>query len=43
MIRGRRILIAPYEEREGWKMNVMCINDTLYFEEHVNEAKLKEK
>ena len=39
----RRILTAPYEEREGWKLNVMCVNGTLYLEEHISDAKLLEK
>ena len=38
-----RILTAPYEEREGWQLNVMCVNGTLYFEEHITDAKLLEK
>jgi len=38
-----RILTAPYEEREGWELNVMCVNGTLYFEEYVSDAKILEK
>ncbi|KAL5526380.1 RAI1 [Sanghuangporus sanghuang] len=38
-----KILTAPYEDRESWTLNVMCINNTLYFEEHIDNAKLKEK
>ncbi|KAH7884805.1 RAI1-domain-containing protein [Phlebopus sp. FC_14] len=38
-----KILIAPYEEREGWELNVMRVRGTLYFEEHLSDAKLKEK
>ncbi|KAG6369347.1 RAI1-domain-containing protein [Boletus reticuloceps] len=38
-----RILIAPYEERDGWELNVMRVGGTLYFEEHLSEAKLKGK
>lgn len=38
-----RILAAPYEEREGWDLNVMFMNGTLYLEEHLTEARLKEK
>ncbi|KAL1740560.1 RAI1 like PD-XK nuclease-domain-containing protein [Schizophyllum fasciatum] len=38
-----KILIAPYEERDGWDLNVMCANGTLYLEEHLTEAKLAEK
>lgn len=36
-------MIAPYEERDGWELNVMDVNGTLYFEEHVSDAKLAEK
>ncbi|KAF9643763.1 RAI1-domain-containing protein [Thelephora ganbajun] len=38
-----RILTAPYEEREGWQLNVMCVNGTVYLEEHISDAKLLEK
>ncbi|KAJ7455291.1 RAI1 like PD-XK nuclease-domain-containing protein [Mycena galericulata] len=38
-----RILTAPYEEREGWDLNVMCVDGVLYFEEHLSEARLLEK
>jgi RAT1-interacting protein len=38
-----RILTAPYEERDGWEMNVMCVNGTMYFEDHISETKLAEK
>ncbi|KAJ7903314.1 RAI1-domain-containing protein [Mycena olivaceomarginata] len=38
-----RILTAPYEERDGWEMNVMCVDGVLYFEEHLDEARLREK
>lgn len=38
-----RILTSPYEDREGWDLNVMMINGTMYFEEHLSEARLKEK
>lgn len=38
-----RILTAPYENRDGWEMNVMNVDGTLYFEEHLTEAKLQEK
>ncbi|KAG8212941.1 RAI1-domain-containing protein, partial [Butyriboletus roseoflavus] len=38
-----KILIAPYEEREGWELNVMRVGGTFYFEEHLSDAKLKEK
>jgi len=38
-----RILTAPYEERDGWEMNVMDVNGTMYFEEHLSDAQLLEK
>lgn len=37
------MLTAPYEERDGWDLNVMFVNGVLYFEEHLSEAKLREK
>lgn len=38
-----RILTFPYEEREGWDLNVMFANGVMYFEDHLSEARLKEK
>ena len=38
-----RILIAPYEDRDGWELNVMFVNGTLYFEEHATEERLAER
>ncbi|KAJ7707493.1 RAI1 like PD-XK nuclease-domain-containing protein [Mycena rosella] len=38
-----RILTSPYEEREGWDLNVMCVDGVLYFEEHLSDARLREK
>ncbi|KAJ7761958.1 RAI1 like PD-XK nuclease-domain-containing protein [Mycena maculata] len=38
-----RVLTAPYEERDGWELNVMCVDGVLYFEEHLSEARLLEK
>lgn len=35
--------MAPYEERDGWELNIMRVDGTLYFEEHLNDAKLREK
>jgi len=37
------MLIAPYEEKDGWVLNVMMVDDTLYFEEHITDEQLKEK
>lgn len=36
-------MTAPYEDRDGWDLNVMLVNGTLYLEEHVSEEKIKEK
>ena len=38
-----RILTAPYEDRDGWEMNVMLLSGTLYLEEHSSEAVLHRK
>lgn len=38
-----RILIAPYEDRDGWELNVMFVNGTLYLEEHATEERLAER
>ncbi|CAA7269629.1 unnamed protein product [Cyclocybe aegerita] len=38
-----KILTAPYENREGWDLNVMYHNGTLYLEEHASEERLNEK
>ncbi|KAA1477164.1 RAI1-domain-containing protein [Dentipellis sp. KUC8613] len=38
-----KILTAPYEERDGWELNVMLHDGTLYFEEHLTDARLQEK
>ncbi|KAL1727895.1 RAI1 like PD-XK nuclease-domain-containing protein [Schizophyllum commune] len=38
-----KILTAPYEDRDGWDLNVMLVDGTLYLEEHLSDAKLKEK
>ncbi|KAF9533915.1 RAI1 like PD-XK nuclease-domain-containing protein [Crepidotus variabilis] len=38
-----KILTSPYENRDGWELNVMSINGTLYFEEHLTDARLQEK
>ncbi|KIJ33157.1 hypothetical protein M422DRAFT_213508 [Sphaerobolus stellatus SS14] len=38
-----KILTAPYEDRDGWELNVMYVDGTLYFEEHSSEEKLQEK
>ncbi|KAF6754568.1 RAI1 like PD-XK nuclease-domain-containing protein [Ephemerocybe angulata] len=38
-----KILTAPYEERDGWDLNIMCVNGTLYFEEHLTDRRLQEK
>ncbi|KAI0067328.1 RAI1-domain-containing protein [Artomyces pyxidatus] len=38
-----KILTAPYEERDAWELNVMLRDGTLYFEEHLTDARLQEK
>ncbi|KAH7915603.1 RAI1 like PD-XK nuclease-domain-containing protein [Hygrophoropsis aurantiaca] len=38
-----KILTAPYEERDGWELNVMTLGGTMYFEEHLSEDRLREK
>ncbi|KAF4571259.1 decapping endonuclease targeting mRNA [Pleurotus pulmonarius] len=38
-----KILTAPYEERDGWELNVMLVGGTMYFEEHLSEEKLQSK
>jgi len=38
-----KILIAPYENRDGWELNAMFVNGTLYFEEHATEERLAER
>jgi RAT1-interacting protein len=38
-----RILTAVYEDRDGWELNVMCANGTMFFEEYLSTAKLLEK
>ncbi|KAL0954403.1 hypothetical protein HGRIS_003387 [Hohenbuehelia grisea] len=35
-----KILTAPYEVFDGWDLNVMFIDGTMYFEEHLTEQKL---
>ncbi|KAL4062868.1 RAI1 like PD-XK nuclease-domain-containing protein [Scleroderma yunnanense] len=38
-----KILVAPYEETDSWELNVMLVHGTFYLEEHLSDAKLKEK
>lgn len=38
-----RILAAPYEERDGWALNVMLVDGTLYLEEHLTDEQLAQK
>ncbi|KAH9041705.1 RAI1-domain-containing protein [Lactarius pseudohatsudake] len=38
-----KILTAPYEDRDGWELNIMHKNGTLYFEEFISDSRLKEK
>ena len=37
------MIVAPYEERDGWSINVMHVNGVLYFEEHLTDTQLEEK
>ncbi|KAI0091163.1 RAI1 like PD-XK nuclease-domain-containing protein [Irpex rosettiformis] len=38
-----KTLTALYEERDGWELNVMHINNLLYLEEHLSDKRLAEK
>ncbi|KIY64841.1 RAI1-domain-containing protein [Cylindrobasidium torrendii FP15055 ss-10] len=38
-----KILTSPYEERDGWELNVMLEHGTLYLEEHTSDEKVEEK
>ena len=38
-----RMIVAPYEESEGWSINVMQLNGVLYFEQHLTDAQLEAK
>ncbi|KAF8271140.1 RAI1 like PD-XK nuclease-domain-containing protein [Lactarius quietus] len=38
-----KILTAPYEDRDGWELNIMHKNGTLYLEEFISDSRLKEK
>ncbi|KAF9563218.1 RAI1-domain-containing protein [Agrocybe pediades] len=38
-----KILLAPYEKFEGWELNVMMVNRTIYLEEHLSDEKLSKK
>ncbi|KAF8520006.1 RAI1-domain-containing protein [Hysterangium stoloniferum] len=40
---GTKILTAPYEDRDGWDLNVMVVGGTIYLEEHSTDDKLFEK
>ena len=37
------MIVAPYEDRDGWSINVMQLNGVLYFEEHLTDAQLEAK
>ena len=37
------MIVAPYEERDGWSINVMRVNGVLYFEEHLTDTQLEAK
>lgn len=36
-------MTAPYEERDGWELNVMLIDGTMYLEEHHSHERLRQK
>ncbi|KAI8984920.1 RAI1-domain-containing protein [Trametes punicea] len=38
-----KILTAPYEDRDRFELNAMYVNGTLYMEEHLSDARLREK
>ncbi|KAK1222891.1 decapping endonuclease targeting mRNA [Marasmius sp. AFHP31] len=38
-----KTLTAPYEERDGWSLNCMVVDGTLYLEEHLTEEKIADK
>ncbi|KAI0267639.1 RAI1 like PD-XK nuclease-domain-containing protein [Gloeopeniophorella convolvens] len=38
-----KIMTAPYEERDGWELNIMVNNGTLYLEEFISDSRLQEK
>ncbi|EJD49018.1 hypothetical protein AURDEDRAFT_59961 [Auricularia subglabra TFB-10046 SS5] len=35
-----KIMSAPYEDRDGWELAVMCVNDQLYIEEQFTAERL---
>ena len=37
------MIVAPYEARDGWSINVMRVNGVLYFEEHLTDTQLEAK
>lgn len=37
------MIVAPYEDRDGWSINVMRVNGVLYFEEHLTDTQLEAK
>jgi RAT1-interacting protein len=37
------MIVAPYEARDGWSINVMHVDGVLYFEEHLTDAQLEAK
>lgn len=38
-----RLLIAPYETRDGWDLNVMLVDGKLFLEEHQSPDRLIDK
>lgn len=39
----KRIVIAPYEDREGWELNAMLVGNNIFLEEHSNDERLRQK
>ena len=37
------MIVAPYEDRDGWNINVIRLNGVLYLEEHLTDAQLEAK
>jgi len=38
-----KLFTAAYERRDGWALNAMLVGDTLYLEEHLEPAQIRQK
>ncbi|KIY46675.1 RAI1-domain-containing protein [Fistulina hepatica ATCC 64428] len=38
-----KVLTAPYEERDAWDFNIMCVDRTIYIEDHLSDEMLAER